>query len=74
MSIYSKLNRELDMSLNENKSLKLKVAELKLKFKKTNMTFKKLNARSKVLDDMLNFQKIALDRTGLRYQGSTSTS
>ena len=74
MGINSKLDRELDVNLNENKSLKIKVVELELKLKETDMTFKKLNAGSKSLDDMLSFQKIASDRTGLGYQGSTSMS
>ena len=48
MGINSKLDRELDVSLNKNKSLKSKVAELESKLNETNMTFKKLNADSKV--------------------------
>ena len=60
------------MRVTENKSLELKVVELESKLNKTNNTFKKLNAGSKALEDMLNYQKVASDRTGLGYQGSTS--
>ena len=35
---------------------------------------KKMNTGSKALDEMLSFQKMASDRTGLGYQGSTSKS
>ena len=40
MGINSKLDREFDVSLKENKSLKLKVAELESKLNGTNITFK----------------------------------
>ena len=69
MGINSKLDRELDLKVKENKSLELKVIELEAKLNETNKTFKKLNTGSKALDDMLSFQKIASDRTGLGYQG-----
>ena len=72
MGINSKLDREFDLKITENKSLELKVVELESKLNETNNTFKKLNAGSKALDDMLGYQKNASDRTGLGYQGSTS--
>jgi hypothetical protein len=72
-SMNDKLLVDLNASLESNKILELKVANLQVELDKTKATFVRMNAGSKKLDEILGAQRQASDRSGLGFHEASSS-